>query len=33
VPPSLDDPEYVTDLLDTLDLVAARVPFTVTEAA
>jgi hypothetical protein len=32
VPPSLDDADYVNDLLDTLDLVAARVPFTVTGA-
>ncbi|MET7979485.1 hypothetical protein ABZW44_42165 [Streptomyces mirabilis] len=33
VPSDLDDTEYVDGLLDTLDLVAARVPFTVTGAA
>lgn len=32
VPASLDDSEYVLDLLCTLDLVAARVPFTVNGA-
>ncbi|MFE9437035.1 hypothetical protein [Streptomyces sp. NPDC006640] len=33
VPTSLDDTDYVRDLLCTLDLVAARVPFTVSGAA
>ncbi|MGW7611894.1 hypothetical protein ACWGKW_32505 [Streptomyces sp. NPDC054766] len=33
VPPDLDDTEYVAELLGTLDLVAARVPFTVSGAA
>jgi hypothetical protein len=33
VPSDLDDEEYVHQLLDTLDLVAARVPFTVNGPA